>query len=179
MAVRISGAAFLRSCETVIDHMHAKQNLKEVIDLLNKNISLKVDREENEKLIYELLWEGDIDGIETLLVEKFGKLRRDKKAALKKLQNYFGSRKKCFEYSRLKKMGRPIGSGTIESAIRRVINMKLKSNGIFWLKENCERMLYLRCQFLTGRWNTLEEKLDSMRLNLYGVNGLEGCQRAS
>ena len=55
----------------------------------------------------------------------------------------------------------------------KVINLKLKSNGIFWLQENCERMLYLRCQFLTTRWGIFEEKLDLMRLNLYEVNELE------
>jgi hypothetical protein len=28
----------------------------------------------------------------------------------------------------------PIGSGAIQSAIRRVVNMRMKSNGMFWLE---------------------------------------------
>jgi hypothetical protein len=48
--------------------------------------------------------------------------------------------------------GRPLGSGAIESAIRRVINLRLKGNGIYWREENAEAMLVLRAAALTGRW---------------------------
>jgi hypothetical protein len=48
--------------------------------------------------------------------------------------------------------GRPLGSGAVESAIRRVINLRLKGNGISWKEENAEAMLVLRAAALTGRW---------------------------
>ena len=48
--------------------------------------------------------------------------------------------------------GRPLGSGAIESAMRRVINLRLKGNGIYWREENAEGMLVLRAAALTGRW---------------------------
>jgi hypothetical protein len=48
--------------------------------------------------------------------------------------------------------GRPRGSGAVESAIRRVINLRLKGNGIYWKPENAEAMLVLRAAALTGRW---------------------------
>ena len=48
--------------------------------------------------------------------------------------------------------GRPPGGGAIESAIRRVINLRLKGNGIYWREENAEAMLVLRAAALTGRW---------------------------
>jgi hypothetical protein len=48
--------------------------------------------------------------------------------------------------------GRPPGSGAVESAIRRVINLRLKGNGIYWKEENAEAMLVLRAAVLTGRW---------------------------
>jgi hypothetical protein len=41
-----------------------------------------------------------------------------------------------------------MGSGAIESAIRRVINLRLKGNSISWYKENAEGMLLLRCLVL-------------------------------
>jgi hypothetical protein len=53
--------------------------------------------------------------------------------------------------------GRPLGSGAIESAIRRVINLRLKGNGIYWKEANAEGMLVLRAAALTGRW---EETMD-------------------
>ena len=45
-----------------------------------------------------------------------------------------------------------LGSGAIESAIRRVINLRLKGNGICWEKENAEAMLVVRAHVLSNRW---------------------------
>jgi hypothetical protein len=53
--------------------------------------------------------------------------------------------------------GRPLGSGAVESAIRRVINLRLKGNGIYWREENAEAMLVLRAAALTGRWQEMME----------------------
>jgi hypothetical protein len=53
---------------------------------------------------------------------------------------------------------RPLGSGAIESAIRRVINLRLKGNGIYWREENVETMLVLRAAALTGRWQETMER---------------------
>jgi hypothetical protein len=54
--------------------------------------------------------------------------------------------------------GHPLGSGAIESAIRRVINLRLKGHGIYWREENAEAMLALRAAVLTGRWEETMEK---------------------
>jgi hypothetical protein len=54
--------------------------------------------------------------------------------------------------------GRPLGSGAIESAVRRVINLRLKGNGIYWREENAEAMLVLRAAVLTGRWQETMER---------------------
>jgi hypothetical protein len=51
--------------------------------------------------------------------------------------------------------GHPLGSGAIESAIRRVINLRMKGNGIFWCEENAEGMLVLRAAALTKRWQEM------------------------
>ena len=55
--------------------------------------------------------------------------------------------------------GRPLGSGAVESAIRRVINLRLKGNGIYWREENAEAMLVLRATALTGRWEETMERV--------------------
>jgi hypothetical protein len=60
-------------------------------------------------------------------------------------------------YDWLKYRGRPLGSGAIESAMRRVINLRLKGNGIYWREENAEGMLVLRAAALTGRWQEMME----------------------
>ena len=53
----------------------------------------------------------------------------------------------------LSKKNIPIGSGAIESAVRRIVNLRLKGAGMFWLKENAEAFLHLRCQLKSGRWD--------------------------
>ena len=57
--------------------------------------------------------------------------------------------------------GRPAGSGAVESAMRRVINLRLKGNGIYWREENAEAMLVLRAAVLTGRWEETMERTQS------------------
>jgi hypothetical protein len=54
--------------------------------------------------------------------------------------------------------GRPRGSGAVESAIRRVINLRRKGNGIDCREENAEAMLVLRAAVLTGRWEETMER---------------------
>ena len=54
--------------------------------------------------------------------------------------------------------GHPLGSGAVESAIRRVVNLRLKGNGIYWREENAEAMLALRAAVLTGRWEETMER---------------------
>ena len=45
----------------------------------------------------------------------------------------------------------PIGSGAIESAIRRVINMRVKSNAVYWIRDNAETIIRLRAWIKAGR----------------------------
>jgi len=57
------------------------------------------------------------------------------------------------DYDEMRRRGLPIGSGAIESAIRRVVNQRLKGNGLMWGVGNAEGMLLLRAAALTGRWD--------------------------
>ena len=56
--------------------------------------------------------------------------------------------------------GVPLGSGAIESTIRRVINLRLKGTSLFWEEANAEAVLQLRAAVLSGRW---EQRLDRTR----------------
>ncbi len=100
----------------------------------------------------EALWKVQIDTMEKLIRLNFTGKRREK--ALNKWDNYFHGNDIRMQYSLLRDEGPPQGSGSVESAIRRVINLRLKSCGSFWKKENAEIYLFLRSQLITGRWNT-------------------------
>lgn len=56
------------------------------------------------------------------------------------------------DYERYRRRGLPVGSGAVESAIRRVVNLRLKGPGLMWLEENAEAALVLRAAAITGRW---------------------------
>jgi hypothetical protein len=66
-------------------------------------------------------------------------------------------------YDVLRNRRLPPGSGAIESAIRRVVNLRLKGNGLMWTEKNAEGMLALRGAALTGRWHDL---LEAVRLEM-------------
>ena len=137
----------------VLDYTHAKQNLKEIVDLIHQ--ACGVWDYEYENVLAQLnnwLWQGKIDSIRTFINDRLHR-KRQKKRALKKLNDDFGDTEK-FQYQTYREAGLPIGSGTVESAIRRVINLRVKSTGQFWRLENAERMIFLRSQILSGRWHS-------------------------
>jgi len=69
--------------------------------------------------------------------------------------NDFESRKAMMRYDEFRRRGIPQGSGAVERAIRRVVNLRLKDPSIFWRGPNAERMLHLRCDLKAGRWAEL------------------------
>jgi len=83
---------------------------------------------------------------------------------LKRELNYFVRNRRRMAYSTISKMGLPIGSGAMESAIRRVINLRLKGASIYWLEETAEAMIRLRSFFKAGRWNLLKKLVFSVPL---------------
>jgi hypothetical protein len=80
---------------------------------------------------------------------------------LKRERGYFRQNIKAgrMDYHRLAEAKWPIGSGAIESAIRRVINLRLKGAGIFWHKQSAEAVLLLRAYYKAGRWKNLENQV--------------------
>jgi hypothetical protein len=64
------------------------------------------------------------------------------------------------QYPTFRKLGIPLGSGAIESGIRRVINLRLKNNGMFWREEHAEAMLQVRAAVISKRW---DERVVAMR----------------
>jgi hypothetical protein len=162
----------LDNAKRVLDYTHAKQNL----NIVEKTITdaLKLSKKEVRKLsdqIRELLWEGSIDGIADLVREWLPGKRKAPKAALKKLNDYFGDHSK-FQYRTFSEQGLPTGSGTVESAIRRVINLRIKGTGLFWKKDNAENIILLRSLVLTGKLRNACRVVSGKVKNMYYNNTL-------
>lgn len=145
----------------VIDYTHAKQNLMLVAEKLpekphSKNFSAIFKKWKN------WLWEGNLEKIHSHIKETItseNKLNQ----ALKKFKDYFLKNISRMQYAAIRNLKLPTGSGWVESAIRRVINLRLKSAGIFWKCETAEVMLFLRSTLLCDRWNIMLKNL--FRLN--------------
>jgi hypothetical protein len=48
-----------------------------------------------------------------------------------------------------------IGSGQVESAVRRVINLRFKAPGSFWTETTVSGLMHLRAAFKAGRWDEI------------------------
>jgi hypothetical protein len=69
-------------------------------------------------------------------------------------------------YDKLKVLNLPIGSGAIESAIRRVLNQRIKGPAIYWKEKSAQAIILLRSYFKAGRWNTLKRIALAPKLEL-------------
>lgn len=89
-----------------------------------------------------------IEAIEELRVGRRGKAVGD-------CIGYFRDNAERMRYADFRDMGQPTGSGSVESAIRQVVNMRMKGNSRYWLPEHAEAMLHLRAYLKAGRWDEL------------------------
>ena len=79
-----------------------------------------------------------------------------KTKALCRERDYFLVRNKDrLNYAGIAALNLPMGSGAIESAIRRVVNLRLKGSCIFWKEDTANEMLMLRCYYKAKRWGML------------------------
>ena len=79
-----------------------------------------------------------------------------KNKILQRELEYFKTHLPHMHYKEIKDDNFPIGSGAVESGIRRVVNLRLKGPGIFWHEEIADAMLLLRSYYKAGRWNLLK-----------------------
>ncbi len=104
------------------------------------------------KRMRKALKRGDVEQVmEALLALD---RQNDKEDKIRKAVEYFQEHRERMRYAHFKANGFPIGSGAVESAIRRIVNLRLKGAGIFWLPANAERLLCLRCRVKMGSWLT-------------------------
>ncbi len=140
----------------LVDFYHAVEHLGKVASL-RKNWSAK-QRKSWVKKHRHLLLKGQVSKVINAVREL---CRGRNSKAIRTEREHFVKNQYRMGYARLKANHWPIGSGAVESAIRRVINLRLKGPGIFWYRENAEAMLMLRAYYKAGRWNLLKSMANS------------------
>jgi len=133
----------------VIDQCHAIQTLYEIADLRRWG-----QREKNCWIgkAVRALRKGLIGVVERLIQSLA--VGRSAGKVLSHM-DYFTRNTERMQYRKFKTRSIPSGSGAVESAVRRVINMRMKNNGTFWDEANAESMLMLRSYLKAGRWQNL------------------------
>jgi hypothetical protein len=136
----------------LVDFYHAVEHLGKIANL--QKGWKKVQRKRWLTTYRRLLLKGKITEV-LAEIRRLCRGRRSKK--LNTERDYFVRNQGRMNYAEIRQKGLPIGSGAMESAIRRVVNQKLKGASIYWLSENAEAMLMLRSYFKAGRWNMLKQ----------------------
>jgi hypothetical protein len=95
-------------------------------------------------------WQKVVEGLIDLMLEK----GLDENAPVWSEIDYLQRHGEAghMDYAQFRRRHLPVGSGAIESAIRRVINLRMKGNSVFWKEESAEGMLLLRGLVLSRRW---------------------------
>jgi len=68
---------------------------------------------------------------------------------------YLSRNRHRMRYHHYRQLGLPIGSGTVESACKTVVQARMKQAGMRWSRQGAQAMLSLRCLLLSERWREL------------------------
>jgi hypothetical protein len=144
----------------VLDFYHAAANLGAAVEKLplpeaqrrrlSRNLRKRLHRGEGWGVVQELRQLGSRHGVSAEMEQPVAYLERHED--------------EChLDYEQYGQRGLPTGSGAVESAIRRVINLRIKGAGIIWGRGNAEAMVVLRAAALSERW---EETMTQVREGL-------------
>lgn len=135
----------------ILDFYHASEHVSDALKVC-KNLSDKERKAKHQALCKTLLEPGGIDQVIRELSE-LARGRRGKR--VNKEIRYMKKHADHMQYAAWKAANVPIGSGVVESAIRRVINLRFKAASTFWREDHLAALLYLRCALKAGRWDAL------------------------
>jgi hypothetical protein len=73
--------------------------------------------------------------------------------------HYIYSNRRRMDYQRFRQAGYPVGSGTVESACKVVVEGRMKQAGMRWSRAGAQAMLALRSVLLSEQWDTVWSSL--------------------
>lgn len=136
----------------LIDFYHAVEHLSDFAKL--KPRWSQADRETWVKKQRRQLRKGNINAV---IAAVQSESKGTKNALLRRERDYFIKNESRMCYGDVSEKQLPIGSGAMESSIRRVVNLRLKGACIFWNEDTANEMLMLRCYYKAGRWDMIKK----------------------
>jgi hypothetical protein len=134
----------------VLDFYHASQYLYETL-ATGRSLSKAQCRALYKRLRHALRHQAD--GVEVVMeaLHALATTRRGK--AITRALRYVEAHAHRMRYVALEARKLSIGSGQVESAVRRVINLRFKAPGSFWTATTVSGLMHLRAAFKAGRWD--------------------------
>ena len=144
----------------VVDFYHACEHLHQAVE-----ICPKLSRKKRDKIYKQLRHSlrHNPDGVKIVMVQLWSIYRHEK---MGDLLSYFLNHSCRMNYAELKEKKLPIGSGQVESAVRRVINLRFKAPGSFWNVEAAEKLMHLRAMYKSGRWEEMIQRILDQEFHL-------------
>jgi hypothetical protein len=147
----------------VLDYYHASEHIGNALGAcknLKADAALKLHRELNKRLLEEGGPAAVVAHLRTLA-------RGRRRKAINCEISYIEGHLSHMMYAELREEKLAIGSGVVESGVRRVINMRFKSAGTFWREEHVAPLMELRAILKSGRWQTF---IRALLVNEYHLN---------
>jgi hypothetical protein len=134
----------------VLDFWHACEYAFEVLKLC-RNFSDAVRRQLYQGIRHRLRHtEAGAD----LMLTQLGLLARGRRAkAIRERLAFLEKHRAHMAYARQSAEQLPMGSGVVESAVRRIINLRFKSASMFWRADHLEPLLQVRALLKSQRWD--------------------------
>jgi hypothetical protein len=93
-----------------------------------------------------------VDGVEVVPEALHALATTRRGTAIPRALRYMAAHAHRMRYVTLEARKLSIGSGQVESAVRRVINLRFKAPGSFWTETTVSGCMHLRAAFKAGRW---------------------------
>jgi hypothetical protein len=140
----------------VLDWPHAMQNLAKAAKAGfgegTEKAKTWLEQRETE------LWQGQVIQVEIGLYN-LPRRYKERGKAIRQVKGYFDRHSKRLEYDRFRDEGRPIGSGTVESGAKNVVQWRMKRGGQHWSPDGAMRMLAAVGEMRSKRWSASQRRL--------------------
>jgi hypothetical protein len=134
----------------VLDFSHASQYLSETI------ATCRTMPNAQRQALYKRLRHAlrhQADGVEVVMEALRTLATTQRGKAIPRALRYMEAHAHRMRYVTLEAHKLPIGSGQVESAVRRVVNLRFKAPGSFWTETTVSGLRHLRAAFKAGRWD--------------------------
>jgi hypothetical protein len=99
------------------------------------------------------LWAGRVDAVGVALL-RLRRKRGERGRVIRNVQEYVTQHARRMDYARFRAEGRPIGSGTVESGVKNVVQWRMKRGGQSWRPNGATRMLAALGELHSERWES-------------------------